>query len=76
MREINTQDCHVKFGKLISNARIREGMSQAELATKLELSQPYLCRIENGRRDIDLALAMKFCKVLKLDFQEFVKEFI
>ena len=76
MREINTKDCHVKFGNFIKDARNEQALSQTEVATRLEITQSYLSRIENGERDIDLALAMKFCKVLNLDFQKFVEEFI
>lgn len=76
MREINTKDCHVEFGNFIKNARNQQELSQSEVAKQLDITQSYLSRIENGERDIDLALAMKFCQVLSLDFQEFVKEFI
>lgn len=76
MREINTKDCHVKFGNFIKDARNNQKLYQAEVAEQLGITQSYLSRIESGERDIDLALAMKLCKVLKLDFQEFVKEFI
>lgn len=76
MREINTKECHVKFGNLIKDARNQQALSQVEVATQLDITQSYLSRIENGERDIDLALAMKFCKVLRLDIQEFIKEFI
>ena len=47
MREIETKDCYVKFGKLVKAAREKQGLNQRELAERLEITQPYLCKIEN-----------------------------
>jgi DNA-binding XRE family transcriptional regulator len=38
-------------------------MTQAELAPKLEISRPYLCEIENGKKKPTLELIYKYSEV-------------
>lgn len=76
MKEIETKNCYVKFGKLVKDARERHGLNQRELAEMLGITQPYLCKIEMGRRNISLELVMTLCRILKLDIQQFVEECI
>mgnify|MGYP003412510927 CR=1 FL=1 len=76
MREINTKDCHVKFGNFIKDARNNKALSQGEVADRLGISQSYLSKIESGERQVDLAVALMLCNILNVDIQIFTKEFI
>ena len=73
---IDVRDCHAAFGKYIKAARERKGMSQAEVARKLEVSQPYYSRIEAGKREVDLAFAFKICDVMGVDMRDFVNKYL
>lgn len=76
LKNIDTNECHVQFGKFIREARERKGLYQAELAEKVGIVQSYLSRLERGERDIDLDLALRLCDALNLDIQDFVKTYM
>lgn len=76
LKNIDTNECHVQFGKFIRDARELKGLYQAELAEKVGIVQSYLSRLERGERDIDLALALKLCDALNIDIQDFIKKFM
>lgn len=76
LKNIDTNECHVQFGKFIREARERRGLYQSELAEKVGIVQSYLSRLERGERDIDLALALKLCDALSLDIQDFIKTYM
>ena len=60
----------------LKNARERKGMSQADVAMKLDISESYYCLIENGQRQkvMDLTLAGSLSKILDLSLLEIIKE--
>lgn len=70
-----TDNCHKDFGNFIKTARETKGYYQHEAAELIGVSQPYYSRLEQGLRDIDLALALKICKALKIDLDEFVSKY-
>ena len=74
MTIIDTTECHILFGKYIKAAREHRKMSQQELADKLQVSQSYLSRIENGERDVDLAVAHAMCVALGYDLRDFINK--
>ena len=76
MREIEIKNCYVEFGKLVKEAREQREWSQRDLAKLLGITQPYVCKLEQGERNISLDLVMACCRILKIDIQEFVKDFI
>lgn len=76
---------NVRFGEFVKNARtravvfleddtIKTGISQAELANRVGISQSYLSYIESGDKNVDLSLAIKLCDVLDLEIQEFIRQ--
>ena len=73
---IDVRDCHAAFGKYIKAARERKGMSQAEVAKSLDVSQPYYSRIESGKREVDLAFAFKICDVIGVDIRDFANRYL
>ena len=70
------KDCHAAFGEYIKNNRVRKGLSQSDVAGKLEVSQPYYSRIEAGKRDVDLAFAFKICDVIGVDMRDFINKYM
>ena len=74
MTIVDTKECHAMFGKYIKEARERRKMSQQELADVLQVSQSYLSRIENGERDVDLAVAINICAALGYGLQDFMNK--
>ena len=63
----------VEFGAIVREAREKQGLYQAEVAAKLGVSGSYYHYIETGKREIYFSLAVKICKVLKLDINELAK---
>lgn len=55
------------IGDVISALRKEKGLSQEQLAELIEISQPQLSAIENGRQQLKVPLFYKICVVLKLD---------
>lgn len=58
-----------KSGLALRGARIREGLTQKELAKKTGISQENLSRMENGKRAIGENVAKKLAKALKVDIR-------
>lgn len=78
MKKIENSECLAGFGEFIKRGRERQDMFQSEVATLVGVSQPYYSMIENGAKDrnVDLVLALKICQVLKLDINEFIKQYM
>ena len=60
------------FGDFILRGRLKKGLTQAELAEMLGLSQSYYAYIEHGKRNVFLDLAMRICNCLDLSLEDFV----
>ena len=78
MKKIENSECLISFGKFIRDGRKKKDMYQSEVAQLVGISQPYYSMIENGatERNVDLVLAMKLCKVLGLNFNDFIKQYM
>ena len=70
-----TERCHKDFGEFIKRNRLMRGLLQQEVAELIGVSQPYYSRIEQGKRDVDFALALKICDCLKIDISEFTSKY-
>ena len=77
-REKNPQDVALQkvFGRYIKSARERQGLYQRQMADLVGVSQQYYSKIENGVRNVDFAVAIRICKVLRLDISDFIKSYI
>lgn len=73
MRDIDKNALLRDFGKWIKNEREHLGLSQTEVGSLIGLHQTYYSRIESGERVVDLDVAIKICKVLRLDLSDFIK---
>lgn len=76
MIKVETDTCRIKFGQYIKDLRERKRMSQQEVAEKAGVSQSYVCRVEQGTRDAELALAYKLCEVVGGDLRDFTNKFL
>lgn len=59
-----------KYGEFIKEARIKKGISQADLAIKLGISRPSYITIEQGKRELTMGEFEKLSSVLSVSFEE------
>lgn len=59
-----------KLGKQIAQFRKAKGLTQEELAAKIESSRLYINHIERGRRTPSLDILEKIAKALKLQIRD------
>lgn len=66
MKSIHSER-YVRFLSVMTDARLKLGLSQRELAGLLKKPQSYVSKYERGERRLDVVEFMDLCKVLKLD---------
>jgi predicted transcriptional regulator/DNA-binding XRE family transcriptional regulator len=64
----------VRFGSKVRALRRREGLSQAELASRLGVSASYLNLIENHKRPLPAPLLVKLAQQLNVDIAQFASD--
>ncbi len=63
---------YTRPGAVLQGARLKEDMTQAELAKKLGITQGDLSKMEHGKRPIGKAMAKRLAKVLNVGYQVFL----
>lgn len=78
MKKIENSECLIGFGNFIKEGREKRDMYQAEVAALVGITQAYYSIIERGSKDrnVDLVLALKICQVLRLDLNDFIKQYM
>lgn len=71
-RSVHSDD-YKNIIKRLKEARIEAGLSQQDVADKLEKPQSYVSKIESGERRLDVAEIRKFASVYKKDVSFFIK---
>ena len=61
-----------KTGALLKGARLRETMTQKQLADKLGIPQSHVSEMEHGKRPIGKRMAQRLGKVLKVSYKVFL----
>src|SRR5205814_828465 len=61
-----------KPGMIVRDCRIRDDLTQEELAKKLAILQTHVSEIENNKRPIGKALAKKLAKVFNINYRMFL----
>jgi transcriptional regulator with XRE-family HTH domain len=59
-------------GSAMRGLRLREGLTQEQLASLLGIRRPNLSEMENGKRPIGKNLAKRLAQVLKTDYTVFL----
>ena len=62
--------------KTIRISRIEKNLTQAEVAKKLNFTQSYYAKMENGKADITLQNLLRLIEVLGLNYFDFQKRII
>ena len=63
-------------GRLVSllrEMRIEAGLTQVDLAARVERDQAYVSRYESGQRRLDVLEVREICQVVGVTLEEFVK---
>ncbi len=73
MRQLTNQELRKKFGTFIYEGRVKKKLYQREVAKEIGITQANYSQIERGVREPNLTTIMDICKVLDLDFSEFLE---
>ena len=76
MKKIDNSECLISFGEYIREAREMCGLTQGDVSSMLNITQSYYSKLENGKKNIDLVLAMKICSLLKINMKNFIKDYL
>ena len=64
-----------KLAALLRSVRSEAGLTQSEVAERLELPQSFVSKYESGERRLDLVELKQICKALKISLSDFVRRF-
>lgn len=59
-------------GAALRGFRLREGMTQTELADQIGVDQANISKMEHGKRPIGKTMAKKFAALFKTDYKTFL----
>jgi transcriptional regulator with XRE-family HTH domain len=65
-----------KFRKLLIESRLKQGVTQSELAKRLGRPQSFVSKYENGERRLDLIEFLEISSTLGIDPLDFIKELL
>ena len=71
-RSVHSED-YRKIIERLKEARFAVGLSQQDVAEKLDKPQSYISKIESGERRLDVAEIKRFASVYKKDVSFFIK---
>ena len=61
----------IRVGKRVRALRLRLGLTQAAMATRLDVSASYLNLLENDRRGMPAALLVRLARAFDIDVRSF-----
>ena len=64
----------MNIGENVRRIRIEKGMTQEELAEKVNVSHPTICRLETGVKIPSVMLCFEISKVLGCSISDIIKE--
>jgi transcriptional regulator with XRE-family HTH domain len=65
-----------RLAALLREQRERAGLSQVDVADRLEVHQSYVSKYESGERRIDLAELQDICSALGIRLVDLVRRFV
>lgn len=68
----NLNEKYTRAGALLQGFRLRDELTQLELAKKLATSQPAIAAMESGDRPIGKTIAKKLAKIFDTDYRNFL----
>jgi transcriptional regulator with XRE-family HTH domain len=63
------------FLRCLRQARKRAGVTQVQLAERLDQTQSWVSKCERGERRLDIVEVRTFCKAMGVSFRAFIDEF-
>lgn len=63
---------YTRFLSLLREVRLAAGLTQHDLADKLDQTQSFISKCERGERRIDIIELRAFCKALDISLSEFI----
>lgn len=64
-----------RFLVLLRNTRVQSGLTQDELAMKLNATQSFVSKCERGERRIDIVELGAWCSALDVSLSSFIERF-
>ena len=64
-----------KLAALLRSVRVEAGLTQSEVAERLDLPQSFVSKYESGERRLDLVELRQICKALKISLGDFIRRF-
>ncbi|MBO6087090.1 helix-turn-helix transcriptional regulator [bacterium] len=68
--DISKQELLKKFGLNVKFARMKKGLTQEQLAEKMDISWTYLAKIETGKINMSLGKILELSKTLEVDINK------
>jgi transcriptional regulator with XRE-family HTH domain len=65
---------YARFRELLVQSRKDAGLTQVELAERLERHQSFVSKYETGERRLDLIEFLEVAQVLQLDVHDFIRK--
>lgn len=62
-----------KFGFNVKLERMKQGITQAELAEMLDVHEKYISRVETGKQNVTIKTLNKLAIALRVDMHKFLK---
>jgi ribosome-binding protein aMBF1 (putative translation factor) len=59
---------------LLREMRVEAGLTQVDLAARIEKDQAYVSRYESGQRRLDMLEVREICQAIGITLEEFVKK--
>ena len=72
-KSVYTHDYRV-FLRLLRKLRIDAGMSQEEIAAKIERTQSFIGKCERGERRLDIIELQAFCNAIGITLSDFTRQ--
>jgi transcriptional regulator with XRE-family HTH domain len=66
---------YVRFLNLLRQTREQVGLTQVELARRLDATQSFISKCERGERRIDIVELQAFCAAMGISLAQFVATF-
>jgi transcriptional regulator with XRE-family HTH domain len=73
-KSLNSQS-HKILLEVIHQARLKAGLTQQELADRLNAPQSFISKYEGGERRLDVVELRNICLCLGIGFQDFIRDF-